>query len=83
MHLRSTLDYRAYVDFAMTGHALWGSVPQVPSLDIYEICRGREPRPQRRACTGTGGPAVPARCMTSPLPPRLREFLATPHLAPL
>jgi hypothetical protein len=30
---------RLDVDFAMTGHALWGCVPQVPSLDIYEICR--------------------------------------------
>ena len=23
----------------MTGHALWGCVPQVPALDVYEICR--------------------------------------------
>ncbi len=30
---------RLDVDFAMTGHALWGCVPQVPALDIYEICR--------------------------------------------
>jgi hypothetical protein len=30
---------RLDVDFAMTGHALWGCVPQVPMLDIYEICR--------------------------------------------
>jgi uncharacterized protein (TIGR02680 family) len=30
---------RLDVDFAMTGHALWGCVPQVPALDVYEICR--------------------------------------------
>jgi hypothetical protein len=30
---------RLDVDFALTGHALWGCVPQVPALDIYEICR--------------------------------------------
>ncbi len=30
---------RLDVDFTMTGHALWGCVPQVPALDIYEICR--------------------------------------------
>jgi uncharacterized protein (TIGR02680 family) len=30
---------RLDVDFAMTGHALWGCVPQIPALDIYEICR--------------------------------------------
>ncbi|HEY9475315.1 MAG TPA: SbcC/MukB-like Walker B domain-containing protein, partial [Mycobacteriales bacterium] len=30
---------RLDVDFAMTGHALWGCVPQVPKLDVYEICR--------------------------------------------
>jgi hypothetical protein len=30
---------RLDLDFAMTGHALWGCVPQVPALDIYEICR--------------------------------------------
>jgi uncharacterized protein (TIGR02680 family) len=30
---------RLDIDFAMTGHALWGCVPQVPALDIYEICR--------------------------------------------
>ena len=30
---------RLDVDFVMTGHALWGCVPQVPALDIYEICR--------------------------------------------
>lgn len=33
------LPVRLDVDFAMTGHALWGCVPQVPALDIYEICR--------------------------------------------
>ncbi len=30
---------RLDVDFVMTGHALWACVPQVPALDIYEICR--------------------------------------------
>ncbi|OLE28243.1 MAG: TIGR02680 family protein [Catenulispora sp. 13_1_20CM_3_70_7] len=30
---------RLDVDFVMTGHALWGCVPQVPALDVYEICR--------------------------------------------
>jgi hypothetical protein len=30
---------RLDVDFAMTGHALWGCFSQVPALDIYEICR--------------------------------------------
>jgi hypothetical protein len=30
---------RLDVDFAMTGHALYGCYPQVPSLDVYEICR--------------------------------------------
>ncbi|BBY60510.1 TIGR02680 family protein [Mycolicibacterium sarraceniae] len=27
------------IDFVMTGHALWGTVPEVPELDIYEIRR--------------------------------------------
>lgn len=27
------------VDFAMTGHALWGDYPQVPVLDCYEVRR--------------------------------------------
>ncbi|GAA3411941.1 hypothetical protein GCM10018952_22680 [Streptosporangium vulgare] len=31
---------RLDLDFAMTGHALWGFYPQVPSLDCYEIRRG-------------------------------------------
>ncbi|MGW5751635.1 TIGR02680 family protein [Nocardia rhamnosiphila] len=30
---------RMDIDFVMTGHALWGTVPEVPSLDIYEIRR--------------------------------------------
>lgn len=30
---------RQDIDFVMTGHALWGCVPQVPSLDIYEVRR--------------------------------------------
>lgn len=30
---------RLDVDFAMTGHALWGTYPQVPSLDVYEVRR--------------------------------------------
>ncbi|MGK4591665.1 hypothetical protein [Amycolatopsis sp. w19] len=33
------LQVRMDVDFCMTGHALWGAYPQVPSLDIYEIRR--------------------------------------------
>ena len=27
------------IDFAMTGHALWGTYPQVPALDVYEVRR--------------------------------------------
>lgn len=34
------------LDFAMTGHGLWGTVAEVPALDVYEV-RRRE-----------GGPAV-------------------------
>lgn len=30
---------RLDLDFAMTGHALWGTYPQVPKLDCYEIRR--------------------------------------------
>ena len=30
---------RRDLDFAMTGHALWGTYPQVPKLDCYEIRR--------------------------------------------
>ncbi|MFC8385755.1 TIGR02680 family protein [Nocardia sp. NPDC057272] len=30
---------RMDIDFVMTGHALWGTVPEVPALDIYEIRR--------------------------------------------
>ncbi|WP_280265615.1 TIGR02680 family protein [Nocardia wallacei] len=30
---------RLDIDFVMTGHALWGTVPEVPELDIYEIRR--------------------------------------------
>ena len=30
---------RLDVDFAMTGHALWGCYPQVPALDVYEVRR--------------------------------------------
>jgi uncharacterized protein (TIGR02680 family) len=37
---------RLDIDFAMTGHALWGCFPQVPALDVYEV-RRRE-----------GGPAI-------------------------
>jgi uncharacterized protein (TIGR02680 family) len=40
---------RLDVDFVMTGHALWGCYPQVPALDIYEVCRD------------DGSPAVTAR----------------------
>ncbi|HST48716.1 TIGR02680 family protein [Jatrophihabitans sp.] len=40
---------RLDVDFVMTGHALWGCYPQVPALDIYEVCRDE------------GSPAVTAR----------------------
>ena len=29
---------RLDVDFVLTGHALWGCVPQVPAVDIDEIC---------------------------------------------
>ena len=31
---------RLDIDFAMTGHALWGCYPQVPALDVYEVRRG-------------------------------------------
>ena len=27
------------IDFAMTGHALWGTYPQVPAIDVYEVRR--------------------------------------------
>ncbi|WP_067862731.1 TIGR02680 family protein [Nocardia shimofusensis] len=30
---------RLDIDFVMTGHALWGTVGEVPALDIYEIRR--------------------------------------------
>ncbi|MFI2473500.1 TIGR02680 family protein [Nocardia xishanensis] len=30
---------RMDIDFVMTGHALWGTVREVPALDIYEIRR--------------------------------------------
>ncbi|WP_405180623.1 TIGR02680 family protein [Nocardia sp. NBC_01377] len=30
---------RLDIDFVMTGHALWGTVREVPALDIYEIRR--------------------------------------------
>ncbi|MFI6400411.1 TIGR02680 family protein [Rhodococcus coprophilus] len=30
---------RQDIDFVMTGHALWGCVPGVPALDIYEVRR--------------------------------------------
>ena len=30
---------RLDIDFALTGHALWGTYPQVPSLDVYEVVR--------------------------------------------
>jgi uncharacterized protein (TIGR02680 family) len=30
---------RLDIDFAMTGHALWGCFPQVPALDVYEVRR--------------------------------------------
>jgi len=30
---------RLDVDFVMTGHALWGTYPQVPSIDVYEVRR--------------------------------------------
>jgi uncharacterized protein (TIGR02680 family) len=30
---------RLDIDFAMTGHALWGCYSQVPALDIYEVRR--------------------------------------------
>jgi hypothetical protein len=30
---------RLDIDYAMTGHALWGCYPQVPALDIYEVRR--------------------------------------------
>lgn len=30
---------RLDIDFAMTGHALWGTFAQVPSLDVYEVRR--------------------------------------------
>ncbi|WP_416957962.1 TIGR02680 family protein [Nocardioides sp. T5] len=33
---------RLDLDFAMTGHALWGTYPQVPSLDAYEVRRADE-----------------------------------------
>lgn len=30
---------RLDIDFAMTGHSLWGTYPQVPALDVYEVRR--------------------------------------------
>ena len=30
---------RLDIDFALTGHALWGCYPQVPALDVYEVHR--------------------------------------------
>jgi uncharacterized protein (TIGR02680 family) len=30
---------RLDIDFAMTGHSLWGAYPQVPALDCYEVRR--------------------------------------------
>ena len=30
---------RLDLDFVMTGHALWGFGPGVPSLDVYEVRR--------------------------------------------
>lgn len=27
------------IDFAMTGHGLWGMFPQVPAIDVYEVRR--------------------------------------------
>ena len=30
---------RLDLDFCMTGHALWGTFPEVPSLDVYEVRR--------------------------------------------
>lgn len=30
---------RQDIDFVMTGHALWGCVPEVPELDVYEVRR--------------------------------------------
>lgn len=30
---------RLDIDFCMTGHGLWGTFPEVPSLDVYEIRR--------------------------------------------
>ncbi|MBB4928309.1 TIGR02680 family protein [Kitasatospora kifunensis] len=35
---------RLDLDFVMTGHALWGFYPQVPTLDVYEVRRA-EGRP--------------------------------------
>ncbi|WP_460890274.1 TIGR02680 family protein [Promicromonospora xylanilytica] len=31
---------RLDIDFVMTGHSLWGTYPQVPALDAYEVRRG-------------------------------------------
>lgn len=31
------------LDFAMTGHGLWGTVAQVPALDVYEVRRNNGP----------------------------------------
>jgi hypothetical protein len=33
---------RLDIDFAMTGHALWGMYPQVPALDCYEVRRRQD-----------------------------------------
>ncbi|WP_241387183.1 TIGR02680 family protein [Rhodococcus sp. CH91] len=30
---------RQDIDFVLTGHALWGCVPEVPELDVYEVRR--------------------------------------------
>ncbi len=30
---------RLDIDFVMTASTLWGTYPQVPSLDVYEVCR--------------------------------------------
>jgi hypothetical protein len=32
---------RLDIDFVMTGHALWGTYPQVPKLDAYEVRRAQ------------------------------------------
>ena len=71
---------RLDIDFAMTGHALWGCFPQVPGLDVYEV-RRRDGTSAVTTHVHWDGRTRHLRSTMSALPPDCGPTLSAPSTA--